>query len=91
MNKGKVYRIGGDEFMIIINLDNPEELKAAIKQKSNKWKGVYNPNLFLAIGYASVKGNQGSSIDKLEHIADTEMYKDKSLFYQENGIDRRRR
>ena len=90
-NKGKVYRIGGDEFMIITNLDNPEELKAAIKQKSNKWKGVYNPNLFLAIGYASVKGNQGSSIDKLEHIADTEMYKDKSLFYQENGIDRRRR
>ena len=90
-NKGKVYRIGGDEFMIITNLENPEELKGAIKQKSNKWKGVYNPNLFLAIGYASVKGNQGSSIDKLEHIADTEMYKDKSLFYKESGIDRRRR
>ena len=90
-NKGKVYRTGGDEFMIITNLDNPEELKAAIKEKSNKWKGGYNPNLFLAIGYASVKDNPGSSIDKLEHIADTAMYKDKSLFYKESGIDRRRR
>ena len=37
-NKGKVYRIGGDEFMIIINLDNPEELKAAIKQKRSPFR-----------------------------------------------------
>ena len=90
-NNGKVYRTGGDEFMIITNLDNPEALKSAIKQKANDWKGVYNTNLFLAIGYAPVKDNPGSSIDKLEHIADTAMYKDKSLFYQESGFDRRRR
>ena len=90
-NKGKVYRTGGDEFMIIINTQTPEELKAAIKAKAKPWKGIYTQNLTLSIGYALHKENPDSSIDELEHIADTAMYKDKSLFYQENGIDRRRR
>ena len=89
--KGKVYRTGGDEFMIIINTDSPEELKAAIKQKTQEWKGDYNKNLYLSVGYATVKDNPDSSIDTLEHQADTAMYQDKNLFYKESGLDRRRR
>ena len=89
--KGKVYRIGGDEFMIIINTDSPEELKAAIKQKTQSWTGNYNKNLYLSVGYATVKDNPDSSIDMLEHQADSAMYQDKNLFYKESGLDRRRR
>ena len=90
-NKGKSYRTGGDEFMIIIDTQNPEELKTAINQKTKEWKGVYNQNLYLSIGYATVKENPASTIDELEHQADSSMYKDKELFYKQSGLDRRRR
>ena len=90
-SNGKVYRTGGDEFMIITTLEDPESLKITIKEKAKKWKGIYSQNLALSIGYASFKENTSSTIDHLEHIADSEMYKDKELFYKEKGIDRRRR
>ena len=90
-NKGKSYRTGGDEFMIIINTQNPEELKTAINQKTKEWKGVYNQNLYLSIGYATVKENPTTTIDELEHQADSAMYQDKELFYKQTGQDRRRR
>ena len=90
-NKGKAYRTGGDEFMIITCIDNPEDLKIAIKEKTKNWKGIYTQNLALSVGYASYKENPAASIDDLEHIADSQMYKDKEKFYRESGIDRRRR
>ena len=62
-----------------------------MEEKAKKWKGIYSQNLALSIGYASFKENTSSTIDHLEHIADSEMYKDKELFYKEKGIDRRRR
>ena len=88
---GKVYRTGGDEFMIITSIETPDTLKIAIKEKTKKWKGIYTQNLALSVGYASLKENPSASIDDLEHLADSQMYKDKEKFYKENGIDRRRR
>ena len=88
---GKVYRTGGDEFMIITSIETPDTLKIAIKEKTKKWKGIYTQNLALSVGYASLKETPGASIDDLEHLADSQMYKDKEKFYKENGIDRRRR
>lgn len=89
--KGKVYRTGGDEFMIIINTDKPEELKKAIQKTTKTWKGIYTQTLSLSVGYASLAQNPDSSIDDLEHKADFEMYKDKEKYYKDNGIDRRKR
>lgn len=89
--KGKAYRIGGDEFIIITAIENPETLKTSIKEKTKEWKGIYTQNLTLSVGYASYKENPSASIDDLEHIADSQMYKDKEKFYRESGIDRRRR
>lgn len=89
-NKGKVYRTGGDEFMIISYMENPELLRDAIKAKTRDWKGNYTAELNLAVGYASLSENQDASIDDLEHLADTRMYEDKSEFYSKSGNDRRR-
>ena len=90
-SKGKVYRTGGDEFMIILKTQTPEELKAIIKAKTKAWKGIYTQNLTLSIGYALRKENPNATIDDLEHLADSAMYKDKENFYKESGLDRRRR
>ncbi len=86
---GKVYRIGGDEFMIITTINNPEQLKNLIKEKAKAWKGIYTQNLTLSIGYALRKENPTATIDDLEHLADSAMYQDKNLFYKESGLDRR--
>lgn len=89
-NQGKVYRTGGDEFMIISYMDNPELLREAIKAKTRDWKGNYTKELNLAVGYAALSENPAASIDDLEHLADTRMYEDKSAFYSKSGNDRRR-
>ena len=89
-NKGKVYRTGGDEFMVISYMENPDELRDAIKAKTRDWKGNYTKELNLAVGYASLSENPDASIDDLEHLADTRMYEDKSEFYSKSGNDRRR-
>ena len=89
-NKGKVYRTGGDEFMVISYMENPDELRDAIKAKTRNWKGNYTKELNLAVGYASLSVNPDASIDDLEHLADTRMYEDKSEFYSNSGNDRRR-
>ena len=89
-NKGKVYRTGGDEFMVISYMENPDELRDAIKAKTRNWKGNYTKELNLAVGYASLSENPAASIDDLEHLADTRMYEDKSEFYSNSGNDRRR-
>ncbi len=89
-NKGKAYRTGGDEFMIISYMENPDELRDSIKAKTKDWKGHYTEELNLAVGYASLSENPDASIDDLEHLADTRMYEDKSEFYRKSGNDRRR-
>ena len=60
-------------------------------EKTKKWKGIYTQNLALSVGYASLKETPAASIDDLEHLADSQMYKDKDQYYRESGIDRRRR
>ena len=77
--------------MIILKTQTPEELKAIIKAKTKAWKGIYTQNLTLSIGYALRKENPNATIDDLEHLADSAMYKDKENFYKESGLDRRRR
>ena len=89
-NKGKVYRTGGDEFMAVVQTENPEQLRNAIKDKTKEWHGIYTEEITMSIGYASHKENPDASIDDLEHIADTDMYNDKERFYKERGLDRRR-
>ena len=89
-NKGKAYRTGGDEFMIISYMENPDELRDSIKAKTRDWKGNYTKELNLAVGYASLSENPDASIDDLEHLADTRMYEDKSEFYKQHENDRRR-
>ena len=89
-SKGKAYRTGGDEFLAIVHSDEPEKILANIREKSAEWHGVYVDKLSMSIGYAAFKDNEEASIDDLEHEADKKMYEDKTKYYLENGIDRRR-
>ncbi len=88
--KGKVYRTGGDEFMAVVYVDDPEQLRSAIYSKTAEWHGVYSDEISLSVGYASHRDYPDSTIDELERSADSDMYAQKEKYYEEHTADRRR-
>lgn len=87
--RGKAYRTGGDEFMAVVSSADPESIRAEIMKKAGEWRGVYSDELNVSVGYASVNGNPGATVDDLERLADSDMYAEKEKFYKERGIRRR--
>ncbi len=91
--KGKVYRIGGDEFAAIIYAD-PLEMKVLEDRFSNyikAWNGHLVHELSISYGYVSFDDIQGMPIEEVTKFADKRMYDDKARFYIESGLERRRR
>lgn len=85
-----IYRIGGDEFLVVYPNVSPEELK---KEEEHLRKSIAESGESLAVGRAW--SDYGSlSPESLISQADGKMYKDKQAFYQENwkqsGVERRR-
>ncbi|SEJ15233.1 diguanylate cyclase (GGDEF) domain-containing protein [Lachnospiraceae bacterium A10] len=81
-----VYRIGGDEFMIICkSLDETQVQQICNKIETEQQRTKYS----LSIGYAY--RNQNEDLEDLQKIADKHMYEQKTLYYRRSGQDRRRR
>ena len=76
--------------MAILHIDDPENLRASIIDKTKEWHGVYCEEISLSVGYAAYKDKPGSTVDELERIADSDMYKEKAKYYKEKGIERRK-
>lgn len=75
---GKAYRIGGDEFVVIAETKNPEGLKERINVFNESWSDGKEFTLACAVGFASGE----DSIECMMTVADTNMYKDKALYYK---------
>ena len=81
---GKCYRIGGDEFSVIIRKDNCEYLvKELILQLEQKLK-VHNKKypsdpVIIAWGYEIKAAGEDRDYRQILYLADEKMYKDKSL------------
>lgn len=89
---GKIYRIGGDEFIITLNI-NKTELEKKLGQLDGvtaNWKGTTVENLTLSKGVATTAEFPDFSITDLEKKADRRMYQDKEKFYKLSGRDRRK-
>ena len=86
---GKVYRIGGDEFAAIVHTTEPEQLRSTMMENTSQWHGVYCDHMAMSVGYASLHKHPNASMEELEHIADQDMYEEKSRYYRDRGIDRR--
>ena len=86
-NRGqRVYRIGGDEFMILcLGISESEVLTLIERIRQETAKTSYT----CSIGYAMK--TEGSTIDTLYQNADSMLYEDKKLFYERSGKDRRKR
>lgn len=88
---GKIFRIGGDEFIILLFADSEKlnELKNKFNSVVANWKGTLVKSLAISCGYVEASLNPDIDCCKIENLADKKMYEDKSLYYQRKGIDRR--
>ena len=87
---GKVYRIGGDEFIAIlpVNREQYAWIKMEFDRIVNVWKGEHVKAMSISSGFISSSERQWTSIKELANIADIRMYEEKAMYYKKNGIDR---
>lgn len=83
--KQSVYRIGGDEFIIVCYRTSEGELLELLSKIRDN---VSKTNYSCSIGYA-LKENQDNDIDRIIKISDKMMYQDKAKYYESQGIERR--
>ena len=88
---GKVYRIGGDEFAVIIteNTSQVEELIHGFDSNVANWHGKFVDSMTVSYGWVfSTERNWGSAYE-ISKTADARMYQSKERYYKESGADRR--
>lgn len=90
---GKVYRIGGDEFALLLNLtqEQMEECLEEFKKRMASWIGSKVKSLSVSLGYASYREFPSESITELSRISDERMYADKERYYAQPGNGQNRR
>ena len=92
---GTCFRMGGDEFIVIIDdeVENLGDIINNFKICLENWKGTLVDNLSISLGCASFNDIENftmNNLDELIKLADRRMYEDKDLFYKTRGINRRR-
>lgn len=78
------YRLGGDEFVVLSFEESEEAFREKIRQLECRWKGGCS----AAIG--SVWLDEARKLEQNVALADKEMYRDKSRYYENKMHDRRR-
>ncbi len=90
-NYGKVYRVGGDEFVAIFFADETQ-LQAVMEDLEKRiisWEGKIVKSLSLSSGFVSKREFGNETIVNMAKAADERMYKAKSAYYSRKGVDRR--
>jgi len=88
---GSLYRTGGDEFAAMLSIPDKKLNSVLIDfQKSvDAWKGKYIDKISVSYGSVSSKKDEITNINDMSVLADKRMYKEKSQYYQRQGLDRR--
>ncbi len=95
-DKGEIFRIGGDEFIVIMNTVSETEVQNSISRleyriaKDNLQEKPYKRPLSMSMGYSIYKSGEDKEYKEVFHRADKQMYEDKAAYYMKHG-DRRRR
>ena len=85
---GKVYRIGGDEFMAFMecNSDQLHDMIHTFEHVVNSWKGTYPCKLSISKGVVVCKEHEDLTFEELKELADKLMYEDKNKHYESEAM-----
>lgn len=89
---GRVYRIGGDEFVVIVT-QKPDELDAMTKHFDSsvaEWRGKIVDSMTISYGCVRSLEEDWELVHDIEKEADRRMYASKARYYSDSGIDRRK-
>ena len=89
---GKVYRIGGDEFVVVItkNIGQFEEVLKIFERSVEEWHGKHVDSMTVSYGYVFSSEKKWNSVYDIAKAADKRMYESKANFYREKDKDRRK-
>lgn len=81
---GKVYRTGGDEFIIILSADSNrlEGIKEAFEEAICSWEGEKVKGISVSCGYVTQEEYPDYTMDEIAKIADDKMYEMKAQHYK---------
>jgi len=84
---GKIYRIGGDEFNVLLCCDETKLNNSISKfhRQIGRWQGEFVDELSAAIGVAESNKYPDASINELINEADKLMYRNKNDYYRVTG------
>lgn len=90
---GKVYRIGGDEFVSIIFVDESElkKIREDFDEVISHWSGAMVNKISIYCGYVYSREKNWESFEEIASEADIRMYEAKEKYYSVEGRDRRRK
>ena len=88
---GKIYRIGGDEFVVWIqnSVSNLDSILQGFDATIHDWHGKYSNS--ISVSYGVVKSSEKSfdSVQEISKLADERMYQNKKDYYTMSCNDRR--
>ncbi len=84
---GKVFRVGGDEFVAILQILDKEQIERAITCMNDKIMNANKDNIFkigMASGYGIFEGNTKEQFTAFYEEVDRKMYQNKSYIKMKN-------
>lgn len=89
---GKIYRIGGDEFVVLLtqSVSDLQHILKVFDSTISNWHGKYSNSVSVSYGIVQSSEQDFDSILSVSKLADERMYKNKSNYYKISGNDRRR-
>lgn len=88
---GKIYRIGGDEFVALLtqSVTDLESILQVFDSSIQDWHGKYSNSISVSYGVVKSTEQDFDSIHSVSKLADERMYKSKYEYYNMSGNDRR--